>query len=152
MYNIMKYLNNYFFNFKEYGEYSILNNTIEVRGKYLAGQYILIKDSILNDGVYKITKVENNIITLEEELNTELFTGYICSLSVPRDFIKTCEEIKKFNEKQVKTDIISESFPMGYSYSKTTVNGQLTTWKDVFSIELSPYRKIYDDFRRCKSI
>ena len=153
MYNVMKYLKNYFFNFKEYGEYSILNNTIEVRGNYLTGQYIMIKDSILNDGVYKIAKVENNIITLEEELNTELFTGYICSLSVPNEFVTLCEEIKKFNEKHVKTNIVSESYPMGYSYSKSTsTNGKPTTWEQVFSSELYSYRKIYDDFRRCKSI
>ena len=152
MYNIMKYLNNYFYNFKEYGEYSILNNTIEVKGEYLIGQYILIKDSILNDGIYKITKVENDIITLEENLNTELFEGYICSLSVPKDFIEICEEIKKYNSKQVKTDIVSESFPGGYSYSKSTINGDLSSWKDVFKNELSSYRKIYDGFRRVKEI
>jgi len=149
----MKYLNNYFFNFKEYGEYSILNNTIEIRGSYLVNQYVLIKDSVLNDGVYKITKVDNNIITLEGELNTEIFQGYICSLSIPTEFQKICEEIKEFEQKQIKSNIVSESFFGQYSYSKTTnSNGAISTWKDVFKDELYGYKKIYDDFRRVKEI
>lgn len=152
MYTIMQYLKNYFFVFKEYGEYYILDNTIQIRGNYKQGQYILIKNSILNDGVYKVIKVKDDILTLEGELNTEVFTGYVCSLSVPKDFIRLCEDINKFNQKQIRTDIVSESFPGGYSYSKATVNGELPSWKDVFKTELYMYRKIYDNFRRVDSI
>lgn len=153
MYNIMKKVNNYFFDFKERGEYSILDNTIEVRGNYIIGQYVLIKGSILNDGVYQIRDIKDNIITLDGLLNTEVFDGYICALKVPTDFIMLCKEIEEFNKENVKTQIVSESFPGNYSYTKATNKDNAPiTWENVFKSELINYKKIYDGFRRVKEI
>ena len=151
MEELMNYCNNYFYNFREYGKYIINNKSIKIKGKYIKGQYIKIVGSILNDGVYKVDGYINGFITIEG-LEDEVFEGYICSLSVPKNFIKLSEEINQFKETDKPSSYTSESFG-NYSYSKATnKNGIPLRWTDVFMSEIKQYRKIYDDFRRVEVI
>lgn len=149
---IMNYLNNYFYRFKERGFYIIKDNKIAIKGKYVIGQYVLIKGSILNDGVYKVLDYSNNALTLEN-LTDEEFEGYVCSLAVPKSFEKICEQIEEFNDKKnVNSLYISES-KGDYSYTRATgKDGMPIKWEDAFSKSLSPYKKIYDEFRHVKEI
>lgn len=155
---VMQYLHNYFYKFKEKGNFKIEFNSItrngeELKGKYVTGQYVRIIGSMTNDGVYKIICNEDELpgITLEGCLNDEEFTGYICSLSVPKAFIGLCDDIQTYNDENKAGVMVSESFG-GYSYTKATVNGQLATWKDAFSANLKPYRRMTDGLEWVKEV
>lgn len=165
MLEILQNINNYFYAFKEYDHYKIENSNIKVKGNYSPGQYILIKDSMLNDGLYKVVDFKNNTITIEstleltegdksfvQEIQNEEFRGYICSLSIPQQLIQICNKIKEYNSKNKKTNLISESFS-NYSYTKMQDSeGNIATWQDVFKKDLRPYRKMYDGFNFVKEV
>lgn len=150
--NILKYLNNYFYKFREdNSNFKIENNKIKVKGKYIPGQYIRIYNSYLNDGIFQVIGVEDGAITIEGGINEE-FDGVIFSLSIPRDILKLSEKVKEYNQKNVNNGIISESFE-GYSYTKATNNnGELVQWHDAFKSELAPYKKMRDRKDCVKSI
>ena len=151
MEKILGYLNNYFYRFGERGKYTIEDNVITVRGKYIEGQYVRLTGSVMNDGVYKVISVDENSITLNETVN-EVFEGIIYSLAIPKELIELEKKINKFVEDNPAGGYASESFG-NYSYSKgTNANGELNTWKDVFKVELRPYKKMYDVIRRVKLI
>lgn len=151
MEEVLRYLNNYFFKFKEVGNFTIQNNKIiGLKGKYIKGQYLLIEGSVLNDGVVKVETVVGNEITLEKSFNEE-FKGVIYSLAIPQAVISLVDEINLWKADNKKTDIISESFE-GYSYSRANSNGQVATWKDVFKEELRGYRKVTDGKRTVKEV
>ena len=151
MEEVLRYLNNYFFRFKEVGNFTIENNKIiGLKGKYIKGQYLLIEGSTLNDGVVKVETVIGNEITLEKPFNEE-FKGVIYSLAIPQAVISLVDEINLWKADNNKTDIISESFE-GYSYSRANSNGQVATWKDVFREELKGYRKVTDGKRLVREV
>lgn len=151
MEEILRYLNNYFFRFKEVGKFTIKDNKIiGLKGEYIKGQYLLIEGSIMNDGVVKVISVVDGDITLEKSFNEE-FKGIIYSLAIPKSLISLVDEINLWKSENKKTNIVSESFE-GYSYSRANTNGQVATWKDVFNEELRGYRKITDGKRMVKEV
>lgn len=141
MEELMLRCNNYFYRFRESGAYVISSNKIiGVRGKYAVGQYIRIINSILNDGVYKITAIAENEITIEEGLNNEMFNGTICGLAVPSKFIDIVNKIKTYDNEHKTTDIVSESVT-GYSYTRATnKDGKAMTGTDMYVDEWKQYR------------
>ena len=137
MERIMQEINNFFENSYEQGAFSITDDEIVVTGKYVRGQYIRIVDSILNDGVYKIIRVQGQTITLEKELLNEDFEGYIVGLAVPRNFIDICNKISEFNNNN--KGIASESIPnYSISYDTTYKSGL-----EKYAKDLAIYRKPY---------
>lgn len=151
MEEVLRYLNNYFFRFKEVGNFTIENNKIVgLNGKYIKGQYLLIEGSILNDGVIKVENIVGDGMYLEKPFNEE-FKGTVYSLAIPQSLISLVDEINTWKADNKKTDIISESFE-GYSYSRANSNGQIATWKDVFRDELKAYRKVTDGKRLVKEV
>ena len=151
MEEILRYLNNYFFRFKEVGKFTIQDNKIiGLKGEYLKGRYLLIEGSVMNDGVVKVISVVDGEVTLEKPFNEE-FKGVIYSLAIPQSLISLVDEIDSWKEENKKTNIVSESFE-GYSYSRANTNGQVATWKDVFKEELRGYRKITDGKRLVKEV
>ena len=151
MEEVLRYLNNYFFRFKEVGNFTIENNKIiGLKAKYIKGQYLLIEGSTMNDGVVKVETVIGNEITLEKSFNEE-FKGVIYSLAIPQSLKELAENIDIWKSENKKTNLISESFE-GYSYSRANSNGQIATWKDVFRDELKAYRKVTDGKRTVKEV
>lgn len=153
MEELMRKCKNYFYKFKEHGSYIISNNEIiGVRGNYCKGQYIRVVNSILNDGVYKINRIEENKIIVEEQLNDEMFVGVIAGLGVPNEFIKIVNKIKEYDTTHKATDIISESFT-GYSYTKslnkdgTTMNGT-----DIYEKDWKQFRCCIDDIQALRYV
>lgn len=152
MEQLMKLCNNYFYKFKEEGNFLISDNTICTRGAYCRGQYIRIIGSVLNDGIYKIARVEDNTIHLDEDLSDEMFTGVIVGLGVPKAFIELCEAIKKYDEENKPSDYTSESFT-GYSYTKAlNKDGSVKTGKDIYAKELKAYRCNINDIQALKYV
>lgn len=148
---VCKHINNYFIHSYERGKFIISDNAILIKTKPIVGQYIRIYGSALNDGIYKVTEVENASggfsIDLEDSSDEE-FEGVICLLAIPKEFINLVGEISEFMEEE-KNDpsnpaLTSESFG-GYSYSRATAsNGTAASWQEVFASKLSSYVNMYD--------
>lgn len=68
IYTIMQTCNNYFAITKEKGKFKIKNNKISVKDKYLKTQYIRIENSILNDGVYRIEDIQDNVLDFTQSM------------------------------------------------------------------------------------
>lgn len=148
---VLNYLKNYFYKFLERDNYNIVDGKIKVKGKYIKGQYIAIRGSIVNDGVHKVELVENDTITVLG-LNDEEFEGTICSLAIPKDVLKIADEIEKFEANNVKTNLASESFA-NYSYSiAKDKDGGNVTWQGAFRKSLAPYKKMYDNIGYVKEV
>ena len=136
------YLNNFFPKEKKKGTFTIRDGKI-VNLSLLNGQYFRIMGSVMNDGVYKFP-VEN--------LNDEVFEGFIWSMAVPPTVIDLTSEIETWQTKNgsatsaAMSPFTSESFN-NYSYSKAsggdgTGSKAAGTWQSAFANRLSPYRRM----------
>lgn len=126
----------------EVGMFEIRDNTIELNRKPLTNQYLMIKGSVLNDGVYKVENVTSSspCTVLLTDTQDETFNGTVYFLAVPSDFLELIEEIKKFNEGTQETvsngGIVSENYA-NYSYTLgTNKNGGVITWQDQYHDKL----------------
>lgn len=151
---LLDYINNYFYKFKERGTYEIKDDVlIGVRGKYFPGQYIMIRNSFLNDTVFKIKAITEKGLLLEESLD-ETFEGYVCSLAIPRNIIEIEKKISDFNNDPTNkhTNRASVGFGSQTVSLATNKNGAVMTWKDVFKEDLRPYFCMYDKFPMVKEV
>ena len=138
---ICEYLNNYFWEKKISGNFTISNGAIDAIG-LKNGQYFRIIGSTFNDGVhiYPATK-----------LTDEEFEGSIWAMAVPQTVIAIASDIKDWQtlygdvSSEAMSPFTSESFA-GYSYSKSgsgnANSGSNITWQDVFGGRLNKYRKL----------
>lgn len=127
------------------GDFSIVDGQI-VPSIDFQTNYIRIVGSRLNDGVHKISDLE------EHPLLDEEFHGAIWVMSPPNDFIGLAEEIESWQEMNGKADSVamspysSESFG-GYSYTKASggsgQNGAnyAPTWQSQYAKRLNLYRR-----------
>ena len=137
MYATLLACNNFFERSSEYGRYIISENAIAVRGDYKAGQYVRIMDSLLNDGVYKITSVEAGKITLNETLIDEEFCGYIVGLAIPNEFITLAAKVEAFTNRGIS----SESIP-NYSVSFNAKSG-VEAYRSDLQAYMKPFQSRY---------
>lgn len=129
------------------GHYVINGGNITDTRFLTASQFFRVSGSKLNDGVYFNTP-EGRAMLIDEE-----FDGAIWDMSVPRTFIKLCEDIAEWQKKYGGVDSASmspfnsESFG-GYSYSKSPggANSDGTasanTWQGVFAARLRKWRRL----------
>lgn len=145
MEDIMFKCKNYFYKFKEYGDFKIVGNKLmNTKGTYFQGQYIRILNSVMNNGVYIILEVKEDGIILDGDLTTEVFNGVVCGLAIPKGFIKIARKIEGFDNANRVTNITSESVT-GYSHSRATNSqGNVMRGYDIFKDDLRPYRKMYE--------
>ena len=137
------YLNNYFWDKKITGTFTIENGEIAVLG-LKNGQYFRIVGSTFNDGIHKYP------IASDQKLTDETFTGQIWALAIPQTVIALASDVAAWQASYgvagsaALSPFNSESFA-GYSYSKSgnsVSGGAATTWQDVFAGRLNKYRKI----------
>ena len=138
---ICDYLNNYFWDKKIEGKFTIEDGAIEIPA-LKEGQYFRIVGSIFNDGVH---------IYPADDLKDEEFTGSIWSMAVPSTVIAIASDVADWQTKYGNVDseamspFNSESFA-GYSYSKSgsgnANSGSNIGWQDVFGGRLNKYRKL----------
>jgi hypothetical protein len=137
---ICEYLNNYFWQKKAKGTYTISGGSITLPWMK-AGQHFRIIGSSLNDGVYQYPATQ---------MQDETFTGEIWAMAVPQTVIALASEIKDWKAKYEKAGSMalspfnSESFA-GYSYSKSgggSSGGSNITWQDVYGGRLNKYRRL----------
>lgn len=138
---VCEYLNNYFWEKKIQGRFTITDGGLEVIG-LKAGQYFRIVGSTFNNGVH---------IYPATDLTDEEFNGAIWAMAVPQTVIAIASDIKEWQTKygDVNSDAMSpfnsESFS-GYSYSKSgsgnANSGSNIGWQDVFGGRLNKYRRL----------
>lgn len=103
----------------------------------IAGQYIRIVGSLLNDGIYLLPS--NFTVS---SLVDETFTGAIFGLAIPKDLVTLDSEITAYVAANPATGYVSESFG-GWSGTKATgANGAALSWESVYAKRLNRWRKI----------
>jgi len=139
MNKLLKYLNRYFPRSVERVT-AIVADGFEGNFKetYLVGQYILIKNSILSDGVYQLTAVSPTKLTVAESLQAES-TNLIAlfGLAIPREVVALQAKIEAYTSNE---GIASESID-DYSVSFQDGSG----WQTAFKNELNAWRVMYSD-------
>lgn len=108
--------------------------------KYVVGQYVWVKRSFINDGVYKITGITATKLTLDATLQPEN-TGeliYLFGLAPPKDFLTVVTEIENFKSKDGVTSESIDDYSVSYG-------GNGGGWASVFKDKLSPWKRMYDD-------
>jgi hypothetical protein len=138
---ICEYLNNYFWDKKMQGTFTISNGEITVPA-LKEGQYFRIIGSVFNDGVHQ---------NPDRNLTDETFEGEVWAMAVPQTVIAIASDVKDWQTKygnvnsEAMSPFNSESFA-GYSYSKSgsgnANSGSNITWQDVFAGRLNKYRKL----------
>lgn len=138
---VCEYLNNYFWNKKIDGKFTIAEGSIDVAG-LSEGQYFRIIGSTFNDGVH---------IYPATDLKDEEFRGSIWAMAVPQTVIALASDIKEWQTlyggatSEAMSPFNSESFS-GYSYTKSgsgnANSGANSTWQDVFGSRLNKYRRL----------
>lgn len=149
------YLRNWFDKARYDGHFKIVDGELQSQyvtcnGKsekieLLNGQYFRIKDSILNDGVYKYPA---------SDLNDEEFDGAVWSMAVPHSVIKLAEDCMEWQGKyggassDALSPFTSESLDGVYSYTKGANSesssgiGNANDWQNVFAARLALWRKL----------
>jgi hypothetical protein len=122
------------------GTFTILNGLISpLPSSLIAGQYIRIVGSLLNDGIYLLP----SNFTISSLVN-ETFTGAIFGLSISSDrvFLTRVSEITAYVAANPATGFVSESFG-GWSGTRATgANGAVSPWQIVYEKQLNRWRKM----------
>jgi hypothetical protein len=120
------------------GTFAISDGLISpLSSSMIAGQYIRIVGSLLNDGIYLLP----SNFTISTLVN-ETFTGAIFGLAIPRDLVTLDSEITAWVAANPASGYVSESFG-GWSGTKATgANGAPLSWKSVYAARLNRWRKI----------
>jgi len=138
LYDILLYCNNFFDISREFGNFEIDNNKIlfEPKEEYYPSQYVRIKNSIFNDGVYQIDSISNDGITIDANLtNEDTRRIVVYGLAIPKDFLTLATEILTNGK---VTNVKSESISR-YSVS---YDDKGSAWQNVYKDQLLPYKKL----------
>ena len=144
LYEICEHLHNFFdtrdgeFIDRTADTFTISNGVISpLSSSLIAGQYIRIVGSLLNDGIYLLP----SNLTIASLVN-ETFTGAVFGLAIPKDLVTLDSEITAYVAANPASGYVSESFG-GWSGTKATgANGAPLSWKSVFAARLNRWRKL----------
>ena len=132
----------------ETGVFSLVDKNITVQGEYKAGQYIAVSGSVLNNGVYRIERVNDGVIALEsDDLLDEEWSGTVYALRIPSDFLRLAKRIGDFanSDDGQAGNVVSASFGIQSVSYGTNSAGMRAGWQDVFRNDLSKYRRMFPD-------
>ena len=152
---MMEYCNNHFLISVENIEITFVDTTgvYTIEGDfaetYLAGQYIYISGSILNDGAYKISIVATGVLTVVELVlaevsgDTDLF-----GCKVPKAFITLSSEIDTWNtDNAAKAGTAAEKiddYQINFFATVSSGGG----WIKAFESRLIQYKAAFDDVEK----
>jgi len=136
--DILEEINNFFIVTTEKKSLTLTANTIigDFAETYVAGQYIRIANTILNDDVYKITNVAIGTITIDETFEIETVeNGVIQGLAIPNSLLKLANEMMEDGH----TASIESEKVSRYSVVYGESGG---SWQKVYRYSLDRYRKL----------
>ena len=139
LFEIMQEVNNFFVVENERISLEITATTLvgDFENEYIAGQYIMLKNSLLNDGVYKITNVTANTLTLDATLQVEDTERVMClsALKIPPSFLTLANEIiSNGSNEGVQSESVSR-------YSVSYAEGG-KSWASLYRKALNNWRKM----------
>lgn len=137
---VMRYCNNFFEVSYYEGEFRIEDHRLILPDELPADTFIAVQGSLFSDGVHRLD-------LLHQFSADETFTGRVYILHPPESFLKLCEEVAAYDEKNPTGAFVSESFG-GYSYSRgagSSATGTASPWQQAFAISLRPYRRMFTE-------
>jgi hypothetical protein len=147
--NILDYLNNYFVRTRELFTAVVSDGITGTFSKtYAIGQYISIDNTLINNGVYKITGVSTSKLTLDATLTAETVTGVVWGLAIPKVVLTLATEIASYDSTSQKGVMSESQGNRSISYGNGTTSGS-SNWQSVYKSNLMPYKKIYSDKVAC---
>lgn len=152
---VLKYLNNYFFQYSNgTKKYTFTKDTTfttndtlagDFTDTFIAGEYILVEGTRLNDGVYLISSITDSEITIDATLDRTIKTEAevsttLTKLYIPDDLLDIIAEIKTYNTNV--TDGVSSESQGNRSISYSSDGTGSSGWKNAFASKLSTYKKL----------
>ena len=145
---------------EESGEISINNGSVSMPGDYIAGEWISISGSRLNDGIYVITGAESeddggiyllgNGTDDESVLRDEPpFAGLVLRLRIDNAFLELIKEIMDFESSAGKTMPYTSETVIGlHSWTKgQKADGTPIGWAEIYKDRLAPYRRMFTEVK-----
>jgi len=149
---VLRELNNYFIkytngvaNFTFSKEVTFTSNdtltATSFADTFIAGEYIHIEGTRVNDGVYLISAIDATTITIDATVdftitNEPEVSTTLTKLYIPDDVIQLVDEINTYNTNN-EDGVVSES----QGNRSVTFDGG-SSWRKAFSKRLSSYRKV----------
>ena len=150
---MVKHIRNAFEFSIERGSFVINDGKLSLSEKYVAGEWIAILGSALNDGIYKISSVGStyslaNGSDNENPVTDEEFTGAVWRLRLPKSLVSLCADIQKWTDSPEgkPSNVVSESVVSFYSKTlATTKDGAPIGWESVFKSRIhGNWRKMWE--------
>jgi len=149
---IIEYLKNYFqdndYCYQIDCTFNAGANTItgDFEDTFFAGEYIRIKDSRLNDGVYLISSIDDTTITIDATVDLLIsdepeISVYVIKAKLPPDFLSLVSDIASWETSNSGLEGIKSESIDGYSVSFSD-NSASGGWQGAFTGRLSKYRKM----------
>ncbi|MHA1302990.1 MAG: hypothetical protein ACTSPI_04735 [Candidatus Heimdallarchaeaceae archaeon] len=140
--NYWLYNQQYLYQYSRDIEFTTTNTlTGDFADTYLAGEYIRIQGSRLNDGIYLIDTINDTTITIDATIDqiirTEPEIGIVLiKAHIPQDLITLISEIKTYNSTGI-IPIAGES-----QGNRSVTYAKDSSWKSVYNGQLSIYKKL----------
>lgn len=113
--------------------------------RYVVGQYIYVRGTIMNDGVYQLTEVSPAKLTVAETLTPEVVGdreySALLGLAIPNEVLRLATEIENYSG--AKGGVSSESLG-DYSVSYSDDG----SWQSVYKKALNQWRIPYSDINK----
>jgi len=138
LYDVLLEVNNFFV--RDYECLDVVITTTKLQGEftndYVIGQYVRVAGSVLNDGVYKITDIGVNELTLNATLNAETEQSLtVYGLSIPNSFVSLANEIIASGSNENITSETVSRYSVSYGEGGKS-------WTGVYKKQLDRYRKM----------
>lgn len=110
---------------------------------FIAGEYIIIQGTRINDGVYLITSINDSSITIDTDVDISIktepeVTSTLTKAYIPPELIELIAEIKDYNDNNEDGLASEKQGNRSVSYGAVKRSG----WKNAFGSRLSPYKKV----------
>lgn len=135
---VMRHIRNYFDRGYRYGDFTIIGGALTPAPD---SAYVYIAGSVLHDGVWALSG--DMLQGVPDGLRDESFSGRVYELHPPDDFLRLCEEISEYDDKNPVGALQSESFG-DYSYTRAYASQKAPNgWQGAYYDRLAPYRRMY---------
>ena len=141
---VLRYLNNYFVKSWSSGVSCAVDSvTVVDASDFIKGQYVHIRKSLLNDGVYKISEINGNVLTIDGELSDETNDDMIVyGLAIPPGVLSIVTEIETMSAAN-PNGLVQErlgDYSVTYGYSDSA------SWISRYGTRLAQWRRVYLTF------
>ena len=143
---VLRSINNFFIQFtRSVTTIAAGKITVDNPDDFVVGQYVYLDQTLLNNGIYQITKIEGNELTITATIavaaEAEAENAIVHGLAIPKAVLAIAVEIEAYNTAN-PNNLVSKTLG---DYSVTQATGQSgdASWVAVFGSRLNQWRKVY---------